>query len=124
MSIPRNIFKIGPLPHDWLFPRVVAAVHHGGAGTTGATLRAGIPSVVVPYFVDQPFWARKLEVLGVAPPPIPRPELTAQRLGDAISQTVKDQDMKDRAAALGEKVRRENGVQKAVDVIEQHMRYR
>ena len=64
------------LPHDWLFPKMRAVVHHGGAGTTGAGLRAGVPSIVVPFTMDQPFWASRVHALGVGPKPIPRPKLT------------------------------------------------
>src|SRR6202020_2190873 len=67
-----NIYVLQQAPHDWLFPRMVAAVHHGGAGTTAAAVRAGIPSLIMPFFGDQPFWANCLNQLGVAPPALKR----------------------------------------------------
>ncbi|MCP4593378.1 MAG: glycosyltransferase family 1 protein, partial [bacterium] len=71
-DLPDEVFLIESVPHDWLFPRTAAVVHHGGAGTTGAGLRAGVPGIVVPFGGDQPFWARRVEALGVGPAPIPR----------------------------------------------------
>lgn len=102
------------MPHDWLFPRVTAAVHHGGAGTTGAALRAGIPAVVVPFSADQPFWAARVAALGVGPPSIPRRHLTRDRLADALRRTVADRPMQARAADLGARIRDEDGVAAAV----------
>jgi UDP:flavonoid glycosyltransferase YjiC (YdhE family) len=102
------------VPHDWLFPRVTAAVHHGGAGTTGAALGAGIPAIVVPFTMDQPFWALRVARLGAGPAPIPRARLTQQRLADALRRTVDDAAMQARAAALGVQIRAEDGVAQAV----------
>ncbi|MFE4514657.1 glycosyltransferase, partial [Kitasatospora sp. NPDC056783] len=80
-----GVLSVGDLPHDWLFPRMAAVVHHAGAGTTGAALRAGVPAVPVPVMADQPFWAARLHGLGVAPRPVPFEELTAERLAAAIT---------------------------------------
>ncbi len=102
------------LPHDLLFPRMAAVVHHGGAGTTGAGIRAGVPSLVVPFGVDQPFWASRVVALGVGPRPIPRRRLTRALLADGLRAAVGDRAMADRAAALGELVRAEDGVAAAV----------
>ena len=87
------------------------------AGTTAAALRAGIPSVTVPHMTDQFLWARRLHELGVAPPPIPRLELSAERLGEAIRLAASDVAMRGRAAALGERIRAEDGVGRAVELI-------
>ena len=116
MSLPQNgdIFATDDLPHDWLFPRVAAAVHHGGAGTTGAALRAGIPAVVVPFSVDQPFWGSRVAALGVGPTPIPRKRLTKERLVDALRRTLDDEAMRGRAAAIEARLRAEDGVATAV----------
>src|SRR5258708_9892738 len=78
VDLPDSVLAIEPCPHDWLFPRVAAAVHHGGAGTTAAALRAGVPSVVVPFFADQPFWAWRGSAPGAGPPPPPPPPPTAR----------------------------------------------
>jgi UDP:flavonoid glycosyltransferase YjiC (YdhE family) len=117
-----RFFPVGPVPHDWLFPRVAAAVHHGGAGTVAAALRAGIPSVLVPFMADQPFWARRLFALGVAPAPVPRKRLTAERLAAAIRAAVEGPEIRRRAAELGAKVRAEGGVGRAVAVLDAYAR--
>jgi UDP:flavonoid glycosyltransferase YjiC (YdhE family) len=111
-----RIMTIGRAPHDWLFPRMALAVHHGGAGTTAAATWAGIPSVLVPVFGDQPFWAARLAQLGVAPPPLPREKVTAAALTAAIL-AADSPAMRARAAALGERVRGENGVANALDAL-------
>ncbi|HYO19445.1 MAG TPA: glycosyltransferase [Dermatophilaceae bacterium] len=76
-----DVFVAVEAPHDWLYPQMAAVVHHGGAGTTGAAFTAGVPAVVVPFAVDQPFWASRVAALGVGPTPIPRRRLTEQNLG-------------------------------------------
>ncbi len=120
-DLPETVFKIDAIPHDWLFPQMAAVVHHGGAGTTGAGLRAGIPSIVVPFTVDQPFWAQRVYALGVGTQPIPRNQLTAERLAAAIRQAVSDGELRKRAAAIGERVRREDGVECAISAFENHI---
>jgi len=114
-----NIFVVDSAPHDWLFPQMAAVVHHGGAGTTAAALRAGVPSVVVPFMSDQPFWAKRCYQLGVSPRPLPRKKLSAHRLTRSIEQAVHDPWMKERAAELGTRIRAEEGVQKAVSSFHQ-----
>jgi UDP:flavonoid glycosyltransferase YjiC (YdhE family) len=109
-----DVFVADSIPHDWLFPRVTAVVHHGGAGTTGAAIRAGVPAIVVPFGVDQPFWASRVHALGVGPTPIPRRQLTEDRLAAALRLAVTDGAMKARAADLGRAVRAEDGVGEAV----------
>jgi hypothetical protein len=81
-KMPDNAFLIKSVPHAWLFPRVAAVVHHGGAGTTAAGLRAGVPTIIIPFFGDQGFWGQRVADLGVGTAPIPRKQLTAERLGD------------------------------------------
>jgi sterol 3beta-glucosyltransferase len=115
-----GVLSVDAVPHGWLFPQVSAAVHHGGAGVTGAALRADLPSVVVPVFGDQPFWARRVFQLGAGPRPIPVKQLTAEALAGAIRLTA-GQGMRSRAAAIGEKIRRENGVACAVGAIEDYL---
>jgi UDP:flavonoid glycosyltransferase YjiC (YdhE family) len=105
------------LPHDLLFPRMRAVVHHGGAGTTGAGLRAGVPNVVVPHFGDQPLWGDRVHAIGAGPPPIARCDLTARRLAHGISAAIHDRRIRERAAVVGRAVRAERGLQVAVDTI-------
>lgn len=113
-----DVLAVDSVPHDWLFTRVAATVHHGGAGTTGAALRAGIPTLVVPFTMDQPFWGSRVAALGVGPLPIPRRRLTEDALARALSTMLTDVPMRARAAALGEAIRAEDGVGAAIEVIE------
>jgi sterol 3beta-glucosyltransferase len=117
-DVPKGVFVLDSIPHDWLFTQVAAVVHHGGAGTTGAALLAGKPVVICPFVGDQFFWGRRVNLLGVAPLPIPQGKLTAARLADAILSVVQDHNMCQRAAALGEVLRAEDGVGKAVALID------
>lgn len=117
-QLPDTIYRVEAIPHTWLFPQVTAVVHHGGAGTTASGLRAGVPSIVTPYTTDQFYWASRVSALGVGPRSIPYHKLTADRLAAMICQAVTDPDMRRRAAALGECIRAEDGVAKAVEVIE------
>lgn len=116
--LPDHIFVLDAAPHAWLFPRMAAVVHHGGAGTTGAGFRAGVPSILVPHMGDQFFWAKRVTDLGVGPQPIPRRKLIAERLAAAITAATTDQQMRERAAALGERIRAEDGVARTIEVIE------
>ena len=120
--LPDTMFAVEHVPHEWLFPRVAAAVHHGGAGTTAATLRAGIPSVVVPYFYDQFFWGQRLFSLGVAPRPIPNKKLTAADLAEAIRQVLGARDVRERCGALAAKIGAEDGIGTAVSAVEGYLR--
>lgn len=81
---------IGTVPHEWLFPQMAAVVHHAGAGTTAAGLRAGVPTVGVPIFTDQPFWASRVAALGAGPQPVPYKNLGIDALSAAITQAVGD----------------------------------
>jgi UDP:flavonoid glycosyltransferase YjiC (YdhE family) len=117
-TVSDDILAVPSAPHDWLFRRVAAVVHHGGAGTTGAGLRAGVPNVVVPFGVDQPFWGSRVHALGVGPDPLPRRTLTRQGLAAALRQAVSDQSMREAAARFGEAIRGEDGVGAAVRAIE------
>ncbi|MDA2920937.1 glycosyltransferase [Desulfobacterota bacterium AH_259_B03_O07] len=117
-DLPEDVFEIKSAPHSWLFPRLAAVVHHGGAGTTAASLKAGKPTIVVPFFVDQPFWGRRVSDLGVGPKPIPFKRITAEGLAFAINNAVNDNSIENNATNLGERIRGENGVAVAIDGIE------
>lgn len=116
-NLPQHVFMAESIPHDWLFPQVAAVVHHGGAGTTAAGLRAGKPSVICPFMADQPFWGKLVYQQGLGPEPIPQSKLTADRLTEAIHTTVNDQMMQHRAADMGAQIRAEDGVARAVEII-------
>jgi sterol 3beta-glucosyltransferase len=119
-DLPDTIFAIDEAPHAWLFPRMAAVVHHGGAGTTAAGLRAGKPTIVVPFFADQPFWGSRVHGIGAGPKPIPRRRLTAQSLAAAMREATGSQDMIAAASQIGERIRSEDGVANAVSLIERY----
>ncbi len=111
-----GIMVVEQVAHEWLFPRVRLAVHHCGAGTLASVVRAGIPSVVIPFIFDQFFWGRRLHDLGVAPRPLSRKRLDARRLADAIIQA-DTPSFHEAARSLGERLRTEDGVANAVEVL-------
>jgi sterol 3beta-glucosyltransferase len=98
-------------------------VHHGGAGTTAAGLCAGKPTIICPFFGDQPFWGQRVYDLGVGVKPIPQKKLTAENLASAIQTVVSSTEMQQRAAALGEKIRAEDGVARAVEIIQNNIQH-
>ncbi|KAH7186145.1 UDP-glucose,sterol transferase [Fusarium flagelliforme] len=110
----RDIFYLGDCPHEWLFQQVTAVIHHGGAGTTACGLRYGKPTVIVPFFGDQPFWGTMVHAAGAGPMPIPQKTLNSQNLSQAIRDCLTPGAL---AAARGmaEKMRQENGVRQAVN---------
>jgi sterol 3beta-glucosyltransferase len=119
-TLPDTVRLVDFLPHQWLFPRAGCVVHAGGAGTTAATLRAGVPSVVVPHLLDQYLWATLLREQGCAADVIPYGELAAERLAGAIKQAL-TATSRTAAAAFSEIVSAENGVSTAVDLVEAQM---
>ncbi len=113
-----GIVEIEGAPHDWLFPRMAAVVHHGGAGTTAEGLRAGKPTAIFPSnFGDQLFWGRRVRALGAGTEPVPQKRLTAEGLAAAIRTITEDERMRSRAAELGEEIRAEDGVARAVEIV-------
>jgi sterol 3beta-glucosyltransferase len=118
-ALPQTVFMVDSLPFGWLFPQMAAIVHHGGAGTTSIGLWAGVPAIVTPFMGDQPFWGQRVFELGVGPRPVPLRRLTVDRLADAIQQAVSDKVMQEKATRLGKRIRAENGIARAVEVIEQ-----
>ena len=118
LRAPDNVCVIESAPHEWLFPRVTAVVHHGGAGTTAEGLRAGKPTVICPTTLnDQLFWGRRVRDMGVGAEPIPQKKLTAEALLRAIRVATEDGRVRERAAVLGERIRAERGVARAVEII-------
>jgi UDP:flavonoid glycosyltransferase YjiC (YdhE family) len=114
LEISENVFRIESAPHDWLFPHMAAVVHHGGAGTTGAALRAGVPQIVLPFIADQHFWAQRIAELGVGTEPLKHKKLSVEKALRAMRTVTQDQSMRERARLLGEKVQQEHGVEEAV----------
>jgi UDP:flavonoid glycosyltransferase YjiC (YdhE family) len=122
---PECVLSVESVPHEWLFSlsRIAAVVHHGGAGTTAASLRAGVPTIIVPFLLDQPFWGKRVYDLGVGPKPIPHRKLTIERLADAMTEAVTNPGIRQRATELGMKIRAEDGIANAIEVIHQVMNH-
>lgn len=118
MHLPDTVFKIDYAPYDWLFPQMSMIFHHGGAGTTAYGLRSGVPSCVIPFVFDQFYWGRQIAKLGVGPNPIPFKKLIVENLQRAIEINVHDPRIRQNASELGNKIRAEQGVQVALDLIE------
>ena len=119
-ELPETILKIDAAPHDWLFPHMRAVVHHGGAGSTAAGLRYGKPTVVCPFFGDQPYWGGRVQDLGVGPEPIPQKKLTTENLAAAIAEAARNPEMRKEAEALAEKIKAEDGIGNALAFIEEY----
>lgn len=117
-NLSDDIFLLDGAPHDWLFPRMAGVVHHGGAGTTAAGLRAGVPSLVVSHMADQPYWGRRIHELGVGAMFIRRHELTTERLATAIRDMTANPQITRNAQALAHKIRQEDGVAEAIRVFD------
>jgi sterol 3beta-glucosyltransferase len=114
---PGDSLVVGDLPHDWLFPKMAALVHHAGGGTAAAGLRAGIPAVTVPVLGDQPFWAARLAALGTGPPPIPRRRLSIEALAAAIRDAVAAPSYRADAEALSRRLASEDGAAPVISML-------
>jgi hypothetical protein len=110
LGVPEGVYMLGNVPHDWLFKHVSCVVHHGGAGTTAAGIALGRPTVVVPFFGDQPFWGAMIARAGAGPKPIPFKHLTADRLAAALVEALKLETL-EKAKELGARIREENGTE-------------
>jgi UDP:flavonoid glycosyltransferase YjiC (YdhE family) len=117
IPLPANIFHGGSIPHEWLLPRSAGLMHHGGFGTTAAGFRAGIPQIVIPHIIDQFIWGQKVSELGVGPQPISRAKLKREILTEAIRQVSNDEAMRMKANSLGQRIRSERGVERAIELI-------
>ncbi len=112
-----DAIAVGSIPHEWLFPRMAAVVHHAGAGTTAAGFRAGVPAVGIPVYTDQPLWASRIASLGAGPRPISYKMLTPERLGDAITETVSTPSYAKRAAQVSAAIATEDGTGPVVEAL-------
>ena len=112
--LPETVLALDAAPHDWLFPRVAAVVHHGGAGTTAAALRAGVPALVVPFIADQRFWGNRIRALGAGPGPFPRRQLQPEPLAAALRALVENPAYREGASRVSDLLAREDGVARAI----------
>lgn len=120
IEYPSCIYPLDKVPHDWLFPQMAGVVHHGGAGTTAAGLRAGVPTLIRPFFGDQYFWAERVQELGVG---ISIRKLTIDKLASALVTLTTDTRMRERASRLGDKIQKEDGTGEAVRCIYRDLGY-
>ncbi|MGB8647834.1 MAG: glycosyltransferase [Anaerolineae bacterium] len=119
-ALPLSVLPVQDAPHAWLFPRMAAVVHHGGAGTTGAGLRAGVATLIVPQVVDQFFWGERVVHLGAGPRPLALDSLTAERLARAL-QDLTRAEFRGKAGSLAVRIGKEDGVARAVEVIQRQV---
>lgn len=119
-SSSKDLLYLESVPHDWLLPRCQMVIHHGGAGSTAAGLSAGIPNIVVPFTADQPFWGRRVHAIGAGPNPILVKNLTVERLTSVMVEA-ESPAAGERAQAARRKIRSEDGVSRAVELIESHV---
>jgi len=116
-TLPAGVLHTGPVPHTYLLPRASCFVHHGGFGSTAAAMQAGIPAIVIPHIIDQFIWGNKVYELGIGPKPIPRSKLNAEALATAFKEATENSSIKEKSANLGRLIRRENGLENAVNHI-------
>ncbi|MBC7888485.1 MAG: glycosyltransferase family 1 protein [Ferruginibacter sp.] len=119
--VPKNIFLIESVAHSWLFPKMAVVIHHGGAGTTAAGLTAGKPTIIIPHNADQPAWGKRVFELGVGSKPIKKSNLSAVKLATAILYALTPSVI-EKAAELGQQLRKENGVGTAVAIINEYVK--
>ncbi|WP_286904031.1 glycosyltransferase [Clostridium sp. UBA1652] len=119
VDFPSNVIQVENVPHEWLFPKMLAVSHHGGAGTTAAGVRSGVPSIIIPFGGDQPYWGERVYEMGVGTKPIWCKKLSVENYTKAIRDVLNNQKMRNRASEIGEVLKSENGVQNAVTLIEE-----
>jgi UDP:flavonoid glycosyltransferase YjiC (YdhE family) len=115
--LPEGVIAIGDVSHTRLFPRVAAIVHHGGAGTTAAATRAGVPQILVPHLLDQYYFAHRVALLGLGPPPLRRRQLSAAALAELLDACLDNEALAERAAEVGARVRRRDAAGAAAERI-------
>ncbi|MFC2091878.1 glycosyltransferase [Elusimicrobiota bacterium] len=120
-ELPENIIKVDYVPHNWLFKKVSSVIYHGGSGTTAAVLKAGVPSLVVPFLADQYFWGRTVHRIGAALKPMPKRCLNEDNLTQAIDKLSLDDEIRENAVIISDKIKKENGIANAVDIIVKYL---
>ncbi|GMQ94550.1 MAG: glycosyltransferase [Acidimicrobiia bacterium] len=118
IAIADDVYVIGTIPNHWLYPKMAAVIHHGGAGTTAAGLRAGTPTIITPVMGDQTFWGKRVSAIGAGPDPIAAKKISASTIESLVRRATQDQSIVDRAADVGEAIRAEDGTGTAIDIIE------
>ena len=121
-DLPESVMPIGFVPHDWLFPRVALAIHHGGAGTAAAVFKAGVPQMIIPFFADQFFWGKRVSDLGLGAPPLNRKKLGAELVEKSVRSVMESPGMAARAREVAKAIRAEDGIAAAVRVVEGYFR--
>ncbi len=119
--LPENVFYVESIPFDWLFSKVSAVIQHGGSGTTALALRAGKPTLICPFTVDQPFWGKITSEQGVGLKPIPIGKLNVGNLSNAINQLVSNEKMRRKAKEIGKRISDEDGVKNAIQIINSYL---
>ncbi len=114
-----EIFFIEAVPHSWLFPQCKLVIHHGGAGTTAAGIKAGVPAIIIPHTADQPFWGSRIADIGVGPKPIPVRKVTTERIILTLEQS-NSETIRNKAAKIGLQIQAENGIENTIKLIEKH----
>lgn len=120
-NVPGNIHILQYAPHSWLFPKMAAVIHHGGAGTTASAFRAGVPMTIVPHNADQPYWGKRVQELAVGTAPIPRKKLTTENLSDALQALTQNDEFRQNAQALAQKIGVEEGLSEAVKWVQYYL---
>jgi UDP:flavonoid glycosyltransferase YjiC (YdhE family) len=119
--VPESVYLIDGAPHEWLFPKMSAVVHHGGSGTTAAGLRAGLPTLVIPHLFDQFYFGRRIHELGAGPDPIPRRQLNAALLKDALSRLLGDDTLRTNAEDISQRIQAEDSITNAVSALSKYL---
>jgi sterol 3beta-glucosyltransferase len=117
-NLPDQIFQLDYAPYGWLFPRMKGVIHHGGSGTTGFALHSGVPSFVMPFLFDQFYWGDRTAALGAGPAPLPFRSMNSDKLSKKIMDLVENNSYRSGAEALASDLRKENGVEQAVQIIQ------
>ena len=107
-----------PIPHHLIFPHCDAVIHHGGSGTTHSVARAGVPQLITPLLLDQPYWAYRVQVLGLGPERVKIAKVSENELEHKIADLVGNPDYKKNAAAVSEQIKSEKGIENLCDYIE------